>query len=75
MTVDMLKQQINIGDTVVYNPPHYKGINTGKVLSFTPKQVKIKDADGTEIKRFSSEVVVINDQIKAAKEKYPEHYI
>ena len=43
---DTIGNIIQIGDTVVYNPPYYKGIEIGTITSFSPKQVYV---DGTKI--------------------------
>lgn len=74
---DFLKQDIRIGDMVVYNPPYVSGIRVGKVVRFTPKMVVVHPIglDGYEQKRFSSEVIKINEQIDITKEKYPENFI
>lgn len=70
--IDKLKQEINIGDTIVYNPPQYKGLKIDIVKSFYgSKSVRLNNGDG----RFSKEIIVINEQIGIAKEKYPENYI
>lgn len=38
---DKLGNTLKIGDTVVYNPSYYKGIEVGTITSFTPKQVYV----------------------------------
>jgi hypothetical protein len=38
---DKLGQELSIGDTVVFNPPVYKGLAFGKVASFTPKGCRV----------------------------------
>ena len=34
---DLLGQELQVGDIVVYNPPVYKGIKLGVIKGFTPK--------------------------------------
>jgi uncharacterized protein with PhoU and TrkA domain len=38
---DILGQELQIGDTVAYNPPAYKGITLGIIRDFTPKGVRV----------------------------------
>lgn len=38
---DIVGNPINVGDMVAYNPPHYKGLKTGTVTSFTPKGCRV----------------------------------
>lgn len=38
---DKLGQELVIGDTVVFNPPVYKGLVFGRVASFTPKGCRV----------------------------------
>lgn len=38
---DKLGQELVIGDTVVFNPPVYKGLGFGKIVSFTPKGCRV----------------------------------
>lgn len=76
MIKDMLKQDIEIGCTVVFNPSNHRGIYIGKIVNFTPKMAEI-DVNGFAVlkRRRFKEIIKIDDQIKIAKEKYPEEYI
>jgi hypothetical protein len=38
---DIVGQAVNVGDTVLFNPPHCKGVVWGKVVRLLPKTVKI----------------------------------
>lgn len=38
---DIFGVPINIGATVAFNPPAYKGLEVGKVVAFTPKMVRV----------------------------------
>lgn len=39
---DFCNKEVSIGDTVVFNEPHYKGLVGGEIVKFTPKGVRIK---------------------------------
>lgn len=39
---DFTNTEVNIGDTVVFNPPKYKGLAKGKIVKFTPKGVRVE---------------------------------
>jgi hypothetical protein len=39
---DIVKQELTVGNMVVFNPPKYKGLVTGTVIGFTPKMIKVK---------------------------------
>jgi len=39
---DIVKQELAVGNMVVFNPPKYKGLVTGTVVGFTPKMIKVK---------------------------------
>lgn len=39
---DVFGQELEIGDTVAFNPPYYKGMTTGTIKSFTPKGVQVE---------------------------------
>lgn len=43
---DLFGYQIAVGDTVGFNPPHYKGLARGEVVGFTPKKVRVSWATG-----------------------------
>ena len=34
--------ELNIGDTVVTDSPHYKGMLLAKVVAFTPKMIRVE---------------------------------
>ena len=76
MAKDMLKQDLEIGCTVVFNPSNHRGIYIGKIVNFTPKMAEI-DVNGFAVlkRRKFGEIIKIDDQIKIAKEIYPEEYI
>lgn len=71
---DIIGQELNIGDTVVFNPPVYKGLQFGKVVSFTPKgcrvsfsrygkqHVSVEDESSVQ---FSGDVVKVISHIKS----------
>lgn len=39
--VDLFGQELALGDTIAFNPPFYKGLMMGKLVKFTPKQIKL----------------------------------
>ncbi len=41
---DIFDQRLNIGDVVAFNRPIYRGLMTGKIIAFTPKQVRVEFA-------------------------------
>jgi hypothetical protein len=43
--LDLFGNHLSIGDTVGFNPPFYSGMMVGKIIKFTPKQVKIEYYD------------------------------
>ena len=55
---DIVGNLINVGDTVAYNPPHYKGLKTGTVTSFTPKGCRV---DGYAIKTGVVKIITPNN--------------
>jgi phosphosulfolactate synthase (CoM biosynthesis protein A) len=42
---DIVKQELTVGNMVVFNPPKYKGLVTGTIVGFTPKMIKVKYSD------------------------------
>jgi len=38
---DIFGFELEIGDSVAYNPPRYKGLVTGVIDSFTPKKIRV----------------------------------
>lgn len=38
---DIFGFELIIGDTVAFNPPHYKGLLTGKIIGFGGKSARI----------------------------------
>jgi hypothetical protein len=46
MMKDILKQELAIGNMVVFNPPKYKGLLTGKIVKFTAKMIKVEYSAG-----------------------------
>lgn len=77
MTTDCMHQEIQIGDWIAFNPPRYKGLLIGKVTRLTPKGVSCKYGKDLrqECNRHSSDVIVVTDQIRIAKDKNPELFI
>jgi hypothetical protein len=41
---DFFGNELEIGDTVAFNPPVYKGLVKGIVVKFTPKMIKVSYA-------------------------------
>ncbi len=39
---DFFGKECQIGDTVAFNEPHYKGLVSGQIVKFTPKGVRVK---------------------------------
>lgn len=42
MIKDIVGNELNVGDTVAFNPQTYKGIILGTVVGFTPEIVQVK---------------------------------
>ncbi len=38
--LDFFDRELSIGDEVALTPKHYRGLALGKVVGFTPKQVR-----------------------------------
>lgn len=38
---DIFNNKLEVGDTVAFNPPVYKGLVKGEILKFTPKGVTV----------------------------------
>lgn len=73
---DKLKQELEIGDTVVFLSPGYKDLRIGKIIKFTNKGYHIEwNENNIKKSQVRFECIKINEQIKIAKEKYPENYI
>ena len=43
---DIVGQELAVGNMVVFNPPKYKGLLTGEVVSFSPKMIRVKYTAG-----------------------------
>lgn len=54
---DVLGNTLQIGDTVVYNPPYYKGVKKGLITGFSAKFPKI---DGHCVKTGVAKVTLPN---------------
>lgn len=39
---DVIGRELNIGDYVAFQVQGYRGLTVGKILSFTPKQLRVK---------------------------------
>lgn len=76
---DMLKQKIREGDIVLFAAPHSKNNVIGVVEGFTPKMVKCNrntTSKHAEVcNKYPMEILVINEQMKIAKETNPEYFI
>jgi len=71
---DKLGQEISIGDDVVFNPPVYKGLAFGRIVSFTPKGCRVAfsrsgkqvvEALNESSVQFSSDIVKVNIAYKS----------
>ena len=38
---DYLGNECQVGDTVIFNEPYYKGLVDGKIIRFTPKGIRV----------------------------------
>ena len=58
--VDAFDQPIDVGDTVAFNPPHYKGLYKGIVtkVNKTAVQIKFDGPNQTTCSRSHFQVVV-----------------
>ena len=61
---DIFGNDLVIGDTVAFNPPTYKGLVRGKIVGFTPKNVRICWSNGG-LTRQSFCTRLPNDCVKA----------
>lgn len=67
---DFLGKDIAVGDTVIFNPPRYKGLIKGRVVKFTPKMIKIAYVGSgfyrgsNEVAEYSNQVVVVSQEVK-----------
>lgn len=77
MTTDCMHQPIEVGDWIAFNPPYVKGLSIGKVTKLTPKGVSCKYGKDLrlECNRHSTDVFVVTDQRRIAKERNPELFI
>lgn len=72
---DAINHPIQIGDDVIYlTNPGYKPIHT-TVIGFTKRKVKIITSADRKHYELPSNLVVITDQIKINKQKYPEEFV
>lgn len=69
--IDKFKQEINIGDYVIFIKD---GLRKSRVIGFTPGDIYIK-LSGINLLRIGSEVIVFNDQMNTIKNLWPEDYI
>lgn len=63
---DKLGQELVIGDTVVFNPPVYKGLVFGKIVSFTPKGCRVA------FSRSGKQVVSTENESSV---QFPDHVV
>lgn len=42
MAKDIVRQELNIGDVIVFNPPYQKGLVVGTIIKMTEKTVTAK---------------------------------
>jgi len=75
MTKDIMHQNIEIGDRIVYNPPDTAGVRIGTVMKCMPKSVYVNDSTGIPKRRNASQIVKINEQENIAKESNPEEFL
>ena len=73
---DIVNQELAVGNIVVFNPPRYKGLVTGKIIGFSPKMVRVeysapwvtgyKDGVKTntdQTSRWPNEVMKVDEQV------------
>lgn len=72
---DILKRPISVGDTVFFHRPKSSGI--GIVVKWSEVMIQVERQIGIKkkINVHPDELVVINEQLKFNKEKYPEYFI
>lgn len=62
---DIVKRELAIGDTVAFNPPHFKGLTIGKVVKFTPKKVTVEftswDKSTNRVSVYPFDLVLIKE--------------
>jgi hypothetical protein len=39
---DIAHQKLDLGDTVAFNIPNYRGLTLGRVIAFTPLKVRVE---------------------------------
>ena len=73
---DLLRKEPEIGSFIAYNPPYYKGLKIGKVMSFTkaglplvvPTKdlVKFEDSEDKECYLYSPKTgfVIVEDTLR-----------
>jgi len=68
---DIVGQEILIGNMIVFNPPTYKGLTTGKVVGFTPKMVRVefarhyhKPGETSTTTVYPTDVMVVDAQLE-----------
>lgn len=74
-TRDLIHQVLELGDTVVFQIPRYRGIYIGTVSKLYPKSVDIKHGKQISEKVHTVNVVKINEQYQTAKDLNPEYFI
>lgn len=52
--LDIAKRPLAIGQTVAFNPPHYKGLRSGTVLRFGKKMITVEFTDWNNCKKTHS---------------------
>jgi hypothetical protein len=72
MNLDFLKQELEIGDYVIFLAPNYRDLNMRKVVKLYPKSVQV---EGFENKIHSSKVVKVNEQLAYARDTYAENWV
>lgn len=72
MHLDIINQPIKVGDTVCFivNSEYSSYLKTGVVTKLSPVKVHVS---GNLV--YPKKVIVINEQLEAAKGKFPELFI
>ena len=59
---DYVGQECQIGDTVVFNEPYYKGLVKGTILRFTPKGIRVQYYLHDDPNRYERDTFVYEGQ-------------
>lgn len=76
---DRLKQDVEIGDMVVFNPPNSSDLCIGEIVRITPKGIRVKYKNHQTRNRYQEcvryDFLKINEQYEHAKMTYPEEFL